>query len=586
MDEQTQIIRADRNVLELALRAAGCTFRGKACTCPFHEDKHASGSIFQAQDGHWMFKCFTPACGFSGDIFDVRAKLQNRSLGDVLKEAAAPVVAKEVRDKPKRVFPSVTALESSVASMGEVESSYKYVNPDTGVPDAVQVRYVPRGEDRKKFLTHHPVEGGFALGAPPKPWPLYNRTRLRSADKVILVEGEKCVHALANHEIVATTSLSGAGNADKADWTPMAGKTVYCWRDNDESGEKYIRTAISLMEQLTPRPTIYALDVTTLGLPEGGDVVDYLDKNGIEGFWDMMRDGSEQVGEGSQVKNRFSDIISGKWHSIPWPWKRLSEYSKSLFPGTITMLCGEPSATKSLFLVQAAEWWNRMDVKVAMLELELGKATHLQRTMAMLAGNWDVLDDVWGKANPDALMALYAKHKAQLDAFEPCVFEPTSKSITYPHTLKWIEERCIAGAEIIVVDPVTAIDAGESSYAADRKFVSNVSEMISDYHARLILVTHPRGGTKGRMGLDDIAGARAFTRHTQCVLIISRVHPAKEFICRTEMGQGNMECNRRLQIAKATYGKGTGCGIGLHLGHDVQFVEQGVIMKKASEVLP
>src|SRR5690606_15590737 len=79
----------------------------------------------------------------------------------------------------------------------------------------------------------------------PEPRPLYNLPALHPTDTVVLVEGEKCVDALMQVGIVATTAMGGAATAlEKTDWSPLAGKTVIVWPDNDEAGARYAKALI------------------------------------------------------------------------------------------------------------------------------------------------------------------------------------------------------------------------------------------------------------------------------------------------------------------------------------------------------
>ena len=74
----------------------------------------------------------------------------------------------------------------------------------------------------------------------PDPRPLYNLPAVVASATVVLVEGEKCADALMQLGIVATTAMGGAATAiDKTDWSPLAGKAVTIWPDNDEAGAKY-----------------------------------------------------------------------------------------------------------------------------------------------------------------------------------------------------------------------------------------------------------------------------------------------------------------------------------------------------------
>lgn len=57
--------RADRGVMVAALEYYGAVANGPAWRCLFHEDAHASGSIFQDDKGVWRFKCH--ACAWNGE---------------------------------------------------------------------------------------------------------------------------------------------------------------------------------------------------------------------------------------------------------------------------------------------------------------------------------------------------------------------------------------------------------------------------------------------------------------------------------------------------------------------------------------
>jgi hypothetical protein len=73
----------------------------------------------------------------------------------------------------------------------------------------------------------------------PKPRPLYNIPGILQAQKIVLVEGEKCADSLVKLGICATTAMGGANAPpDRTDWGPLAGKDVLIWPDNDPPNEK------------------------------------------------------------------------------------------------------------------------------------------------------------------------------------------------------------------------------------------------------------------------------------------------------------------------------------------------------------
>lgn len=74
----------------------------------------------------------------------------------------------------------------------------------------------------------------------PNPRPLYNIIGIVSAKKVILVEGEKSADRLIEKGFTATTAMFGANAPiNKTDWSPLFGKEVVIWPDNDSAGIDY-----------------------------------------------------------------------------------------------------------------------------------------------------------------------------------------------------------------------------------------------------------------------------------------------------------------------------------------------------------
>ncbi len=108
--------------------------------------------------------------------------------------------------------------------------------------------------------------------------PLYNLHGLatRTADMVFVVEGELCVDALAKIGILATTS-GAADSAAKADWKPLAARSVVIWPDNDEAGHRYEQEVSDAL--LALGCTVRVVDVAALNLPPKGDAVDWLAAN-------------------------------------------------------------------------------------------------------------------------------------------------------------------------------------------------------------------------------------------------------------------------------------------------------------------
>lgn len=127
---------------------------------------------------------------------------------------------------------------------------------------------------------------GWTAGIELNPRPLYGLDKLANYPKdkaVFIVEGEKAAAALNGIGICAVSSLGGSQAANKADWMPLNGyKQAYLLPDNDEPGEHYAQDVYRALSALELPPAVKVLRLD--GLPEGGDIVDWL--QGFLTDWD------------------------------------------------------------------------------------------------------------------------------------------------------------------------------------------------------------------------------------------------------------------------------------------------------------
>ncbi len=80
--------------------------------------------------------------------------------------------------------------------------------------------------------------------------PLYYAKAIKdTAGPIVMVEGEMCADALNYIGILATTVFGSTGGISKADFSPLKGRNVIIWPDNDEPGCKFANgVALSLRE--------------------------------------------------------------------------------------------------------------------------------------------------------------------------------------------------------------------------------------------------------------------------------------------------------------------------------------------------
>ena len=566
--------RSSADLLLSELRAAGCDVKAaNKIRCVWHDDQHPSAGIFQGDDGAWRFKC--QACGVHGDVFDIRAKRTGKALAEVL-----------IGDEPVKQVKRYESIDSIKQVIRNIEQVYEYRNPDTKRVDMLVIRQ--KTTKGKTFLQGHQSADSFVLQAPAKPWPLYNRTQVRDAAEVVIVEGEKCVHALRKANIVGTTSPGGSKNAANADWSPLAGKTVYLMRDNDEAGLQYERDVIKLLEGVFPRPNIRRVPISLMELDEKGDVADYLTNIGgtpedQNNAITLLMGEAESLSGSKGLETRINDMILGKWKAIPWPWPEVSRLTKALLPGTVTVLCGNPGSTKSFYLLEAAIFWHQHGHPMCIFELEEDKTYYLHRWLAMVARDSKLVDDEWIAANPDAARTAYDANKPQLDALAECLFDTGDQQITLDYLAEWVEQQASNGKRVIGIDPITMAATSDMPWRDDHRFLVRTKASMVKYGASLILVTHPRSSapTAGS-GMDNMAGGRAYQRFTQTVMYIKSHLPKDYTITKYAPGFGDRDelanANRIIHIGKARNGRGGGMEIAYTFdGGTFAFAEHGLI---------
>mgnify|MGYP003131726656 CR=1 FL=1 len=119
----------------------------------------------------------------------------------------------------------------------EHNGQWDYISRDGEVLVTVR-RYDIDG--KKEFRPWIP---GVGYPKAPEVRPLYNIPNILNEQRIVWVEGEKCAQALVDFGIPATCTLGGAGaltrkNAEKFDFTPLRGKDLVIWPDNDDAGRR------------------------------------------------------------------------------------------------------------------------------------------------------------------------------------------------------------------------------------------------------------------------------------------------------------------------------------------------------------
>jgi|GEM_PF-1261288 len=228
--------------------------------CPSHNDTNPSLSVKDSDDGKLILKCFA---GCSKE--SVKESLISKGLyspGDNY-------------DLPKGVF--------SKFRNSPYRQHWTYTDKDGKIIGFV-VKYQGHSSNSKKqYVPYFNNDGnGWRTGyRKSEDRPLYNLSKIagaRNAEPIYIVEGEKCADALGKIDLLATTSLGGAGAPQKTDWTILRIRRCIIWPDNDTAGKEYAKRVVELLEEAAVK-RIELVDVGKLKLPEKGDCVDWIEKS-------------------------------------------------------------------------------------------------------------------------------------------------------------------------------------------------------------------------------------------------------------------------------------------------------------------
>jgi hypothetical protein len=161
--------------------------------------------------------------------------------------------------------------------IGPPVAQYNYTDAD-GVIQLVVYRHEyidSTGAPKKSFKVWNAATSKWE--APKKNRPLYNLPGIKDSETVVLAEGEKATNALITAGIPATSAMSGAkAPPDKTDWSPLAGKRVLIWPDNDTPGLSFAHAAAHAAQK-AGAASVVILPVPP-GKPEGWDAADAADE--------------------------------------------------------------------------------------------------------------------------------------------------------------------------------------------------------------------------------------------------------------------------------------------------------------------
>lgn len=235
------------------------------CPGSGHEngDRNPSLSI-NRPDGSTVAFCH--GCGLKGSPVQVAATLWGMTLGDA---------AERLMSEAGLNLPDVPSTNGRASRLGELVGTYNYTDEASE-----HLFEVCRYAHPKRFRQRVREGQGWTWKLDGVRRVLYRLPALIEGialgKTVVIVEGEQDADRLAGLGVVATTAPMGAGNW-RDEYTPfLAGATVCVIPDNDKKGEEHAQDVAERLHSTAAEVRIVELP----GLPDKGDVSDFLDNGG------------------------------------------------------------------------------------------------------------------------------------------------------------------------------------------------------------------------------------------------------------------------------------------------------------------
>jgi len=482
---------------------------GWSARCPAHDDRRASLSVSTGDDGRVLLHCHA-GC-------DTAAIVAALGLGLADLFPAKPATPRA--NRRGRAYPSANkAVAALERQLGQRSALWTY-HDATDNPAGLVVRWdKPNGKESRPIAQR---AGGWHIAAMAEPRPLYRLPEVRNAPRVIVTEGEKCADAARSLGFVATTSAGGSQAAKKTDWRPLAGREVWILPDHDEPGRKYAETVAGILVKLTPAPVVRIVSLP--GLPEHGDIVDWIDGHGDAAEPDGMRAEIEALTRAEQPYRVspagaaprgscqpdlvcLADVTP---QAVPWLWHGRIPL------GRITLLVGRPGCGKSLVTCDLAA---RISTHTHWPDPGFDRAP-LGDTLLICAED-DPADTIRPRldaagADCQRVHLLKAAKIIEVDGNERSVAFDLSNVDLIRDALDRLPE-----CKLVVIDPIGSYLGGQVDAHRDnevRSVLAPLAALATERGVAVVLVCHTRKALASFA--DDMAlGSRAFVGLARSVL--------------------------------------------------------------------
>jgi len=410
-------------------------------------------------------------------------------------------------------------ITAPVDELGPVTAKWDYLGGD-GTLLACVYRYDPPGG--KQFRPWDVLARKMKV---PNPRPLYNQPAMRSADEVILVEGEKAAEALIGKGICATTAMNGASApVEKTNWSPLAAKRVVIWPDKDAAGWQYAESAAKAV--LNAGATSVAILMPPDDKPDKWDAADAItDGMDVAAF---ITDAERQAVVGPQNPAKAFSLGHMLSDTSPMPDDIIAP--RVLTPSGMLVFGGAPKVGKSDFLLS---WLVHMAAGVEFLSFKPSSPLRVFYLQAEIQYHY----------LRERIRQINLPPEVISDAHDNLVITPQLKLILNEAGIATVTALIIKhfpdGLDIIVIDPIRNVfDGGEAGASENdnnamlfflRDRVEELRDAV-DPTAGIILVHHTKKLSKKQVDEDPfqaLSGAGSLRGYYSSGMILFRPDEAQ-----------------------------------------------------------
>jgi putative DNA primase/helicase len=419
----------------------------------------------------------------------------------------------------KKAPPLYPRPEAAIAAAGKQAggsfvSAWTYRHPD-GTEALRVVRFALAGGD-KAYRPVHPAEGGWRIGDPSGPLPLYRVNELPADGMIWVFEGEKAAEAARAIGLAATTSAHGSAATDKSDWTPLAGRQVCILPDADEAGRKYAQAVAMKAAKLDPPAQVKIVELP--GLPPGGDVVEFIESRDgrssdeLRGEIITLADAAKLIDPSSLVGGIVTRCLADvETEEIEWVWPGRFALGK------LSLIGGVPGVGKSFLTLYIAaavtRGWKWPDGRgeappgdVLIANAEDGAADTIKPRLEAMGADLRRVHVL------DGIMRLGSDGKLAERGFTLADVRDLGDEL-----------KRRPGIRMVVIDPVSAFlaDADEHRNGEVRALLKPLARLAERYGVAIILVTH-LSKSGGANSVHRMIGSVAFAGAVRSVWMVAK----------------------------------------------------------------